>query len=195
MDALDTETRILTVARDLFIERGYHDTSMSTIAQKADLGKGTLYWHFDSKDDLFQKMVTREGRVVLEELKKLSESDLPVEEVLKKFIRIRIKRIAKHRQSSYLLMDNENFVNKEFKKTMLKIYFKIIDQLEKIIKQGIEEEIFETDRPHKTAAAIMGTINGLCSVRTSGPKEDFNVDENTEFVFRLIMDGINNKGV
>ena len=87
-NADSTETKILTAARELFMEKGYHDTSMSAIANRAGLGKGTLYWHFDSKDELFKKMITREGKVVLEELKKLSEDDLPVEVILKEFIKI-----------------------------------------------------------------------------------------------------------
>jgi AcrR family transcriptional regulator len=190
-----TESKILTSAKELFIEKGYHDTSMSAIAKEAGLGKGTLYWHFDSKDDLFKKMITKEGRVILAEVKELSESNLPTEDILKKFIQIRVSRMVKHRKASQMFMDNENFTNKEFKKTMLGIYCSLIEELEKIINKGIEEDVFETDRPDKTAAAIMGTINGLCSVVIVGHDDQLSLEENVECIYNLIMDGIEKKGV
>jgi AcrR family transcriptional regulator len=190
-----TEAKILTSAKELFIEKGYHDTSMSAIAKEAGLGKGTLYWHFDSKDDLFKKMITKEGRVILAEVKELSESNLPTEDILKKFIQIRVSRMVKHRKASQMFMDNENFTNKEFKKTMLSIYCSLIEELEKIINKGIEEDVFETDRPDKTAAAIMGTINGLCSVVIVGHDDQLSLEENVECIYNLIMDGIEKKGV
>jgi len=190
-----TEAKILTSAKELFIEKGYHDTSMSAIAKEAGLGKGTLYWHFDSKDDLFKKMITKEGRVILAEVKELSESNLPTEDILKKFIQIRVSRMVKHRKASQMFMDNENFTNKEFKKTMLGIYCSLIEELEKIINKGIEEDVFETDRPDKTAAAIMGTINGLCSVVIVGHDDQLSLEEIVECIYNLIMDGIEKKGV
>jgi AcrR family transcriptional regulator len=45
--------RILHVARDMFIERGFTDVSMQQIADAAGLRKASIYHHFPSKVDLF----------------------------------------------------------------------------------------------------------------------------------------------
>ncbi|MFD2165217.1 TetR/AcrR family transcriptional regulator [Thalassotalea euphylliae] len=45
--------QILTAATELFTENGYLATSMSQIAQHADVSKQTVYSHFGSKEDLF----------------------------------------------------------------------------------------------------------------------------------------------
>ena len=49
-----TRTTILQAAHDLFIEQGYHGTSMRQIAQHAKLALGGLYNHFSSKEQVFE---------------------------------------------------------------------------------------------------------------------------------------------
>ena len=49
-----TRTAILLAAHDLFIEQGYHGTSMRQIAQHAKLALGGLYNHFSSKEQVFE---------------------------------------------------------------------------------------------------------------------------------------------
>lgn len=52
--------RILNVARDLFIERGFAEVSMQQIAEAANLRKASIYHHFPSKVDLFVAVTKRE---------------------------------------------------------------------------------------------------------------------------------------
>lgn len=49
-----TRTAILQAAHDLFIEQGYHGTSMRQIAQDAKIALGGLYNHFSSKEQVFE---------------------------------------------------------------------------------------------------------------------------------------------
>jgi len=44
--------RILSVARRLFLEKGFQDTTIQDIARDADIGLGTLYLYAGSKEDL-----------------------------------------------------------------------------------------------------------------------------------------------
>lgn len=47
-----TRARILRSARDLFARRGYNGTSVSEIAQAAEVSRGSVYTYFGSKRDL-----------------------------------------------------------------------------------------------------------------------------------------------
>jgi AcrR family transcriptional regulator len=49
-----TRLAILQAAHDLFIEQGYHGTSMRQIAREADIALGGLYNHFASKEAVFE---------------------------------------------------------------------------------------------------------------------------------------------
>jgi TetR/AcrR family transcriptional regulator of autoinduction and epiphytic fitness len=52
--------QIFDGARRLFLSRGFDATSMADIAQEAGVSKGTLYVYFDSKERLFQELVSIE---------------------------------------------------------------------------------------------------------------------------------------
>jgi AcrR family transcriptional regulator len=48
----DTRERIQQVALDLFVEQGYEKTSLREIAEKLDVTKAALYYHFRTKEDI-----------------------------------------------------------------------------------------------------------------------------------------------
>ncbi len=56
----DTKDKILSVANKLFSRFGFHKTSMDEIAKIARKAKGSLYYHFASKEELFTEVVSNE---------------------------------------------------------------------------------------------------------------------------------------
>lgn len=52
-----TRLAIEDAAIELFMEQGYHATSMRQIAKRANLALGGFYNHFKSKDDLFEAII------------------------------------------------------------------------------------------------------------------------------------------
>ncbi|HEY2213664.1 MAG TPA: helix-turn-helix domain-containing protein, partial [Acidimicrobiales bacterium] len=54
-----TRERILDVAMDLFIEKGYDKTSLREIAEQLGFTKAALYYHFSSKDDMLMALHQR----------------------------------------------------------------------------------------------------------------------------------------
>ncbi|MFD1412285.1 TetR/AcrR family transcriptional regulator [Oceanobacillus jeddahense] len=47
------KTLIIEKARELFIQKGYNATSFSEIVQHAGISKGSIYYHFNNKENLF----------------------------------------------------------------------------------------------------------------------------------------------
>ncbi len=56
----DTRDKILSVANKLFSRFGFHKTSMDEIAKIARKAKGSLYYHFANKEELFKEVVSKE---------------------------------------------------------------------------------------------------------------------------------------
>src|SRR5262245_55171073 len=52
----DTRERILEVAADLFIEKGYDATSLREIAEQVGVTKAALYYHFTNKPDILRAL-------------------------------------------------------------------------------------------------------------------------------------------
>lgn len=56
----DTRDKIVSVATKLFSRFGFHKTSMDEIAKIARKAKGSLYYHFPGKEELFKEVVSIE---------------------------------------------------------------------------------------------------------------------------------------
>jgi AcrR family transcriptional regulator len=52
-----TRQRILQTASDLFVEHGYAGTSIRDISERLGMTKGSLYYHFSSKEDLLFALI------------------------------------------------------------------------------------------------------------------------------------------
>jgi AcrR family transcriptional regulator len=57
LQSKETSHRILTQAMRIFLEKGYHGTSIDDITQAAGVTKGALYWHFKSKEALLKTII------------------------------------------------------------------------------------------------------------------------------------------
>jgi len=62
---------IIRSAESVFAQKGYHETHMDDIAEAAELAKGTIYYHFKSKDEIFCRLLERESKKVCAEVKAL----------------------------------------------------------------------------------------------------------------------------
>ncbi|MDR2094082.1 MAG: TetR/AcrR family transcriptional regulator [Treponema sp.] len=69
----ETLTDILRSAEELFMEQGFEKTSMRQIAEHSGLSKGALYHHFDSKEELLERICAEHNRA-------LNNAALPVVE-------------------------------------------------------------------------------------------------------------------
>jgi AcrR family transcriptional regulator len=58
---LEREELILSVALSLLKEKGFYGLSMQAIASQTDYSKGTIYQHFNCKEDVLAKLVIRCG--------------------------------------------------------------------------------------------------------------------------------------
>ncbi len=92
MAIVDTRDKILSVANRLFSRFGFHKTSMDEIAKIARKAKGSLYYHFASKEDLFTEIVNKEILNLKNQLTKIIvDNDLSASEKIKKYL---INRMA-----------------------------------------------------------------------------------------------------
>ena len=91
-DAQRNRERILEVARQVFTRRGA-GASMDEIAKRANIGPGTLYRHFPTRDELLATVyITEVGKLAAAQ-KKLS-AELPPMEALRAWLLVFIDYIA-----------------------------------------------------------------------------------------------------
>ena len=57
--AKDTKERILAAALEMFSQNGYAGTNIRELAASLDMGKSSLYRHFESKEEIWHTLLDR----------------------------------------------------------------------------------------------------------------------------------------
>lgn len=68
------EALIFQVAEQLLLENGESGMTLDALAAELDLAKGTLYKHFQSKDELYMLLIIRNERMLLDMMRDKNKS-------------------------------------------------------------------------------------------------------------------------
>lgn len=133
---------LIKTAYDLFITKGYENTSVDEIIAKAGIAKGTYYYHFESKEQMLEEVIDMMIYNGIERAKQVVNSDLKMEEKL--VYTILALRVSPEEQSvQNAIHTKENIILHE------KINNKIIDEatplISSIVREGIKDGIFIMD--------------------------------------------------
>ena len=77
LNATDKRDRILDAALSAFAERGFHGTPVPLIAERAQVGAGTIYRYFESKEALVNALYRRSKLAFLDEVSAGFPADRP----------------------------------------------------------------------------------------------------------------------
>jgi AcrR family transcriptional regulator len=153
MEQINKKNKILLSAVKIFARDGFKKATIDEIVEKAGVAKGTAYYYFKSKQEIFEAIIT-EGLSDFE--KKIKESVSVGKNVIEK-----IENVIETEQNYILKYRDffDVFLSQLIKKT------KRFEELEKLIDEGKKEKVLRTDLDTKmTANAIfwmvaMNTIN------------------------------------
>ena len=83
--------RIVSTAIELFGRHGFEHVTVDHIADVADIGKGTVYNYFQTKEDIVVAYMVEIERKVQSRVPELAASKKPVETILAEFIRFQLR--------------------------------------------------------------------------------------------------------
>ena len=83
---LDTESRILKAAKEVFFRKGYAGARTQEIADAAGINKGLLHYYFKSKDNLFLAIFKQGFLDLAQRTNEIFESDVPLLTKLEQFV-------------------------------------------------------------------------------------------------------------
>ena len=154
--------QIISAAITCFSEKGYYEASMDEIAKAANLSKGSLYWHFKSKRDLFQSLVERWLQEFTDSLGTTLENAATAGEKLRMMIDA-VKsnaaaqpELARAQLEFYALAVRDE----EFKAWLQENYAADRQFLESLLRQGIEDGEFREVPVDSAARMIMAYLDG-----------------------------------
>jgi len=159
------ERALKEAALKVFSAKGYHRATMSEIALEAGFGKGTLYWYWRSKEELYFSLIEDMHREFLRLVEEAAAGDEPALEKLKKlglqvvdlYYRMRdYCKLSWKMRAEELETFSPQYVER------LQDYVKRTKRtLTSIMEQGIREGVFPPHDPYYLACILMGLVEGL----------------------------------
>ncbi len=166
------EEDIILAAFDLFAEYGVESVTIDMIAEAAEVGKGTIYKHFASKNEIFAVLVIRNGNELAQGLAGV-DPNAPVIAQMKQTMRFfwemctaDIRKFAVYRKCDQMLLmdDMTPEVLEDFtKQHTLKNEF-----IRGLCKRAIDEQIFRDESVDNLVAAAMGIFSGIFDTILAG---------------------------
>jgi len=90
--ASKTREKLIEVARQLFAHKGVAHTTMNDIANASAKGRRTIYTYFRNKKEIYNAVLEEESDRMVDALREVFESNVPVERRLRDYLRKRLER-------------------------------------------------------------------------------------------------------
>jgi len=158
----ERKREFLNTAQELFFTKGYEQTSVEAIIKKMRLSKGTFYYYFKSKEDLLEKLSYKMSKKILKEVKKIVEkNDLnAIDKLNKAYAVVGSVKLENIELLKVLLKAFYNDRNLFFRHKMFMSSMEILaPEFSKIIRQGVNEKVFNTPFPDESARLIFEIAN------------------------------------
>lgn len=133
---------LIKTAYELFITKGYENTSVDEIIAKAGIAKGTYYYHFESKEQILEEVINMMIDDGIKRAKKVINSNLQLEEKLVyTILALRVKPEEQSMQNT--IHTEENIIL--HKKINDRIIEEAVILLSSIVREAKKEGLFTCD--------------------------------------------------
>lgn len=154
-----TRQQIFDAAIALFAERGFSTTSVDDIAERAGIAKGSIYYHFGSKDQLFREMLDEGMRAVTARLREAADSAPPGWPAVQATVAGLLGQIRDHRDLAKLFAAEVFRTDRPWRETMGALRGEMLGVLGDAIDTARRTGSVPADLdPRLAAAAVFGSV-------------------------------------
>ena len=105
----ETKEQIIETALELFSQNGFLGTSMSDIASQLKITKGALYKHYESKQQILERIIERMAELDLERAKKYEMPESEQKKFAEAYTQIPTEKIREYSIAQFRHWTEENF--------------------------------------------------------------------------------------
>lgn len=169
-EAAERRNEILDVAERLFCTNGYDDTSTNDILAEIGIARGTLYYHFKSKEDILDAMIDR----ILADIISKAES-IALDESAPVLERLTLTVLAANvdTQTGSMILEQVHKPQNALMhaKMQERLLSSLVPLFVKIIEDGISCNLMQTDYPEDTIQMLLLYSNSVFDDSIEYPEE------------------------
>ena len=153
-DAEVRRNEILDAAEELFGSKGFDQTSTNDILDRVGIARGTLYYHFRSKEEILDAMIARMAdRLIAEAAKVAGDRSMPLLERLPKTVlALNVDSSLGDEVMQQVHRPQNALLHQKLEDRLLR---GVIPLIALLVEDGIGQGIFRTDYPREAAEMIM----------------------------------------
>ena len=159
---------LLKIAYDMFLSRGYENTSVDEIIARARIAKGTYYYYFPGKEKMLEDVIEMMIESEAQTARQIIGSDIPVPEKIVAIITsVRPAEAEKPIQDA--LMQPENvLMHDKIRKKLIDV---IVPLLSEIVEEGVNKGIFACDNIPERVRMLLVISNDTFNDRVFSGKD------------------------
>lgn len=178
---------ILKAARKLFFDKGFKTVTVESIARKAELSKGSIYLHYNSKEEIYTQILLNDIDKFHERISAILPNSSSASEALVKLANIYVDFFLNDRElfrilMTFMLHTSDMNMPEDVNDRIVKTTNKTIGIIEQVFQYGIERGEFPaTLNLRQNRNALWGMMNGIISLHlfTGGEEKRAEVIHNT----------------
>ena len=180
---------IVITAGQIFSRFGFKKTTMDEIAKALKMGKSSIYYYFDSKEEIFEAVVLYEANILRNELTKAIKSvESPIDK-MKNYVFVRMKSFEKL-SNYYNAIFDKNLDHFEFIEKIREKYDREeLAILRLILYHGARKKVFNIRNSEYTALAVQTTLKGL-EVPLFWKKKEMHIEDRLNAILEVLFNGI-----
>lgn len=164
----ERRSSLLRAARETFFENGFHQATVDSVAEGAEVSKGTVYLYFKSKEALLAHLLLEglEELVTVLDRAYTTTADLPADEQLRLLGEAYLDFF--HRDPQYfpflMAMDRGRFqqaISPQLYQEILEASLEGLSLAVKVVERGCEQGVFQCGDAQKVACVFWASLNGL----------------------------------
>lgn len=191
--------RILQAAVDEFIQYGYHKSSLDGIATRAGIGKGTVYYYFRSKEELFLEAVEHSSDQFFAMLEKHLTEQSTFEDKMAEFIRMPVRIVL---ENMPIIIEAIKALSVEYQQKLdefrVRNRGRMYDLLRRILNYGKEVGVLREDLDEERFSQVINDWFLLADTNfVISDKERIlaRIERDYELIIQMILFGIIKKDI
>ncbi len=170
-DKSKRRSQIMSAAKIVFARNGFHATTIAHIAKEAGLAYGSVYWYFDSKDELFHALMAAEGDALRDHIAAAVGESGEQPEKNWEPLRVTVQAVLEFFEAdtavTKLLLRDAYALGDQFEKHLGSIYERFIDDIEKQMIVAQQRGTVINAPPRMLAFSLAALIGQLAHRRLS----------------------------
>lgn len=153
-EAEERKNEILDAADELFGQKGFDGTSTNDILARVGIARGTLYYHFKSKEDIMDALIERYNARILSAAQQIAEDkSIPViERIIRAVMALNISGGSSQEIMEHIHKPQNALMHQKIQKLIIQGVPPILTG---IIQEGIEQGMFSTPYPYECMEMVV----------------------------------------